>query len=442
MFKGRTMNIATDFYKKLGQAINMIMKEDGKFEFLFNDKLVPILIEGKHLTNPITTFLRNPNPNELIAFHPLCESVSTTESPVLHKLRQLMQYRLQSVISILAEELIILSLATDKHEALSTKQMEPLILLGDVKKGILPKIRNVIKESSNATEGLSLYVKRGGKIGKREFSRICAARVGFLSNVNAETQHIAGIKCTKNEYKQILALYQYILPDINDGGFNVGSNSQSAPSFSALLECFIKIAKQLNKITKRYRSCIKDAEEIDIYLGFADDMDDMARMAALIPSLQGNTGEPINPVKESPVEEAISRTPQAIPDCLNDTAPASTQPVQAPEPVSSVLGTLPSIPSPTELDTSLTGSDDNPFMRFSKECNKNQFLQNQQQYNGGWGNQPQQPQRGSINQVAQNQYNCNQNNQNWGNNNGGWNNQQNNWNNNNNQQSGPWGYLN
>lgn len=288
-----------DFYQSLLGSLSMETDSEGLVSMSFGGQQVPAVCSGKRLVIPTRDALRAGHWDQRIAFHPLAENVYRGESPVLKKLRNLVIFRLSSVLSILITELTDLAADKDNHSKLSPSQSKLLNILKDANADTAKDYGKVLNSTSTTHNRLiSIYLKRGGRFKGHEHSRVAVASFPIMEEFNKDDpkdRTVFGVKLRVRDFDGLKNLLEYLLPSINkEEAYSHGTNTLVAPYFNVLLHSYLKIAKDLNKVTRRFKARM-DAdvyEQILIDTSWEDEVDDLAKYRDLIPTLEGNAGEP------------------------------------------------------------------------------------------------------------------------------------------------------
>lgn len=297
-----------ELYESIVKSLGLDIDEEGLVSMVLDDQRYPCLIDGKRLAIPTQKRLRSGEWDGLIAFHPLSENVARGESPVIKKLRALVNYRLTEVISTLMTELMELASNPEIHSKVKPGQGELLQVLSEADEKTLKGLERVL--SSVTTDGehrlVSIYLKHGGRWMTNDYSRVAIADFPIVEEFESDEPTIFGKKLSrKRDKKSIEKLFMYLLPNSDSfETYSYGSNSMVAPYFHALCMSYATIAKQLNKITRKMRSHLDNPKAITIDLKWVDAMDDLKDYRDLIPVLEGNDGAA--PVERAAVGKDIS----------------------------------------------------------------------------------------------------------------------------------------
>jgi len=327
-----------NFYRGILKSLFLGVTDDGLIYMDLDGTKLPVGIgSNSNLILPTPRVLKEANWNEYVAFHPLCENVYRGESVVLKKLKYLINLRLTSVISRLLMELAELAVDEDSAEKLTPQQKELFTCLPKADKKTVAKFSKVLNASTTTGHNrlVNIYVKRGGKYKGEEYSQVAVTTFPVREYFDNEENAIFDVKLgNKRDMAGFKALFDYIVPLESEEQYNHGSRSFVAPRFDALMNAYLKVAKQLNSVTWLFRKHLENYNELMINHEWESHLSELAVYRDLIPTLEGNDGEivqaPAEPDKPTLVPQFntvqdVQRAATAIPQYQ--------QPVMAPPPL-------------------------------------------------------------------------------------------------------------
>lgn len=290
----------------------------------------PVTIGDKILHMPTKEFLANPDWERYIAFHPLSENPMRGESEVQRVMTRYMGANFNTTLAVLMEGLIRVAADTDNHRKLSAaasecldavpkadsksvKDMEKILKLLD--KESLRDIGKIIDSMGTTSRRklINVYLKRGGTYKGKEHGRVCVVEFPFLSEEvsDDETRSIFGVKLRVNDYKGFRKLFGFIVNTMepNSEMYNSGTNTMTAPYFTAMLETWFKVAERLNKVIRTYQKYVPELADLKYDTSWKAALEDFTELARLIPPLDGNVGvhEAGNNVNKSAVAKKPGR---------------------------------------------------------------------------------------------------------------------------------------
>lgn len=298
-----------ELYEKILESLGLQADEQGLVSLLdvADGQPNPIMVNGKRLALPTRERLRSGDWEDLIAFHPLSENVARGGvSPVLKKLRALVNYRLNAVISVLMAELMEIAADGDYHQKLSPREGEFLSYAKEATAKTVKGLEGILDNMSTTGPNsmVSIYLKRPGKWRAETYSRVAVASFPILDEFENDPPVVFGKKLSsKKDKKTIESLFNWLLPkaDLPDT-YSYGSNSMVAPYFQALMLSYVTIAGRLNKITRRYKAHLDNHKALLMNVTWSSEIEDLSKYHDLIPALEGNDGTLKDEDEESPVK--------------------------------------------------------------------------------------------------------------------------------------------
>lgn len=301
-----------EMYSTILKSVGMTIDEDGRVSMdLGEGNVYPSTVGDKRLTLPTGELLRSGDFAGLVAFHPMAENIYRGESQVLKKFRDLVNFRLTTIISCLMTELMEIAVNKDYHHKLSPKQAAFMKGMGDVDSRTLDALTKVLNSISHKGEHrlVSIYLKRGGVLNDAKYSRLAVVSFPITEDFDNEEHRIFNHKLRVKDYKAIKALFNYIVPNgWSIQTYSYGSNSMAAPYFHALSKGFIKVANVLNEITKLFKKHLDNPAALLVDTSWEESLEDLSIYRDIIPSLEGNDGEASVSDKEQAKLEAAAAT--------------------------------------------------------------------------------------------------------------------------------------
>lgn len=279
--------------ESFGLSVNKVNEGSDKEMAFVSIDGAPIEISGHKLILPTKEALRNPNWDEYMAFHPLSENVLRGESVVLQTVRKWAQYTLNAKAAAIMYTLIELAADVDRHETLTTKQREFLQLVPDAAKRTVDDIDSLLDKLDPDTPQrlISIFLKRGGNLKGKSYKRLGVIYSPIMDEKDNAKREVYGVQFRKKDFKPLFDLLEFIMPGINEQAYDFGSDEHEAPYFHALCGAYVNIAKQLNKIVRKFQRIWGDEfEEMLTDVDWFEDMGELSKCRGLIPSLKGNEG--------------------------------------------------------------------------------------------------------------------------------------------------------
>jgi hypothetical protein len=326
-------------YKNVLKSVNLDIDNEGLISMNVMGEKFPATVDGKRMVFPTEEVLRAGVTDNIIAFHPLSENIIRGESPVIKKLRALMVYHISEVTFALLDQLIHIAADKDYHAKLSPTQSEFLSLAPRADAKTVKAFEKIMGVSTTDGDNrlASIYMKRGGHWKGNKYSRVAVMSFPITDDFDSNESEIFGVKLRKNDKEAFKNLFLYILPNAESlEEYSHGSNSMTAPYFHALLKSYLKVVKQLNKITKRFKKHLANADDLLIDTDWESEIDDLSVYRDLIPSLKGNEGNLVNGEEPAPVADPKSHMLELaakVAGSVEPPAPVTTPVPQVAQPV-------------------------------------------------------------------------------------------------------------
>lgn len=314
-------------YKTIMTSAGLTCDEQGRIYQTLAGESIPCTVGEKSLLLPTSAVLKDTDWSSAVAFHPLSENVARGESAIIKKLKELLLIRTVRVLDGLAFQLLTLAADPEQHEKLSPAQLEYLTHVKEADAKMVDAYRKVI--SSTTIDGkhrlINMYLKRSGTLNGTKFARLCVVSMPLLDE-DPDDRTLFDHKVRKRDFTSIPALFEYILPGINDNAYSYGTHNKTAPFFHALMLSYLNIAKQLNQRVNMFKEHLVDVDDLLIDVSFEAEMGCLSDMRDEIPVLDGNQGDIENKAPESTITNTPNSSPK--PSGVNETvkkpAPATT----------------------------------------------------------------------------------------------------------------------
>ncbi len=375
-------------YEAILKSLNFSISSEGLLSYCYDGDEIPAVIEGRRLVLPRREVLRAGLGDNLMAFHPLSENPLRGESPVLRKLKAVVNHRLAAVISDLLLQFAVLGVDTSRHKLLAPKAAEVLSAMSTVDEKFVDTLKKILakQQSQGPDQLISIYLKRGGTFRGQKVSRLAVVSFPIMEQLEQQPDKIFGVKVRPTIDLAVLdGLMRYILPGCDDlETYSAASQSLTAPYFDSLMRAFANVANQLNTIVKLHWKTLQNAEDLLIDTGWIEHFHDLSIYDGAIPALNGNEGEhgteepapaaALAPAPAAAMAKNLFQTPAKAADAAAPAPakPASTGPFHV-DNVSAVLRQVAGpfsagITPPTTAPSS--ASDPNKFDRSVGSSNK------------------------------------------------------------------------
>jgi hypothetical protein len=261
------------------------------------NNITPAAVKGKRLVLPTREALRAPDFWEShVAFHPLSENFLNGESPVLQKLKAMINLKLGAVTAELISWLVSFAADTDRQNSgnVPAGAAKYLKLVPNIKPVTAERFADIFKKStgSNDKRFVNLYLKRGGDLLDSRYQWVCTATFPFRHELDGEEPKVFGVKISKKDQESLKALFDYILPDNSEiATYSAGSKIKSACKFDALLRAFANIAERLNEVIQLHKKIIPTYKDLKIDVDWLLSLPELDKLAEVVPALPFNEGE-------------------------------------------------------------------------------------------------------------------------------------------------------
>jgi len=330
-----------NLYKAILGSLSCVISDD-MVSLAADGDISPVRVGDKRMVIPTPDVLRVLASNPWIAFHPISESIVRGESPVLKRLRTLVNWRLTTAIYKVVFGILDTAADTSRHSALAPSLTQILSDLGDIDDKTIANVTRTFAAMNPVGEYrmINIFLRRGGELKGTAQRRTAMVTFPFVTEHMAVPDYkVCGIDWRKKDVVAMRKLMALILPDVD---YNAGSNSDIAPYFDALMKAFVNVATALNSISWKFRKHIPDYDQVHIDLSWVDSMKDLMPYKGVISALPGNDGDNVNGTP-TPTVEAVTPTPGLSPGLGQ--APVVTAPIAvgATAPITSTLGAPPVI---------------------------------------------------------------------------------------------------
>ena len=288
-----------DFYKSVLKAVSIEEVSNGKLsdvDYTFSEdgsrqkEVSPQLIDGKRLVLPTQEFLKRPNWDECIPFHPYSENILKGESDIIKFLKRRMVVKLNVMTCDLLNVMMYIAQDPEVQRELSEEQAQYLTKVDKATDSTYNRLISLLDEASNDILGIYLTRLDSSKEG---ISRKATLTFPLYKAICDSTDtKVMGVDLKVKKNKELIKnLIEYIFPDIEDkDSWSVGSNA-TFPYFDSLVSLFDKVSIRLSYLTRLYSDYTPkgDVEAVD-NSGWVDMLSQMDKYKSVIPPLTGNIG--------------------------------------------------------------------------------------------------------------------------------------------------------
>ena len=267
------------------------------------DQHTPATIDQKRLVMPTKERVKTGNWEGVIAFHPLSEHLYRGESEVLKMIKDITQLRLQCVLVDLTRSLLAIAADPQVQKKLTASQSKFLVNVKDADEKTLKALSKI--EERHIQELVSIYLKKRGKIDGNEYRRVASVTFPIYQELQTSGSKVFSTDLGSNKVKRTIASALEVVLTKNglEGGFSAPSSSDTAPYFQSLMRAYINVAKQLNKITQKYKKHLDNPDVLMIDIDFAEELENIDELKHALPPLEGNIGPSVKGEKEPTGEQ-------------------------------------------------------------------------------------------------------------------------------------------
>ena len=297
-----------DFYKLILKYLGTEPDEHGYISTVLEETRKPVTIDGNPLVLPTHENLRLSS-DEVVLFHPLSENILRGESEVIHKMKMIMNIKINYTIGIVAQSLLNLVASPALHGSLSPEQTELLVAVTDADdKTITDFIQLMVNGIKNKPDRIftNIYLKRGGAIGNDKFGKVGVVTFPLYE----ELKNVKESKLRVKDKERVIKLLEFMFPDISKpDAYSFGSNSKVAPYLDALMRTGANITSRLNDLIYMFEDHIEKHDVLlfdDKYLDYFDDLAAFNSDVRRIPILSGTEADLVEEYKQpdAPVQQA------------------------------------------------------------------------------------------------------------------------------------------
>lgn len=284
-------------YSKLLGTLGIMTDADGLTYVEEGGTWLPMTMDKRRLVLPTNEWLRDPNWEATIPFHPFSEHVlKGKKSLVLEKTCRIVNLRLNRIIGELLMTLAAFAVDTAAQTAAGAEQKSYLRLIPDVNAKTFTDFKKFIAghvDGSAEKSFISIYLKRGGTILNEKYNNTAVVTSPARKALGAAEPIIFDYKfSSKRNRDYLLVLLDYLLPKLTtDVGYTVGSNAPIAPYFVTLCTSYSDIMDDLNRQLVIFSEINPDLASLVADMSWLSIIDDSADALKQIHALADNQGE-------------------------------------------------------------------------------------------------------------------------------------------------------
>ena len=330
-----------DIYKSILTFAGLEVDSDGYVRYAGDESRDQCLVNGKALVLPTDKQLRGMDIEKKMAFHPLAENTIRGESPVIQKLKDLINTNLGLRFGYLGQELLRIVASPAIQQRLNPEQASVIIQIKEADDNSLLNWNAALLQiaKTRPTRGfLNVFLRRGGDYRGEKHARVGITTFPFYKELLTGEQNL--VKIRKKDYPTFIQVHQAIFPEIDiDEAYNCGFRGQVAPFLCTLLITSAKMAFRINEMVDLFKDFFEDPSSIRSEVGWLSSIqnaDSLTAMIRKIPLQEGNDGA---------LELIQTSQPAQVP-VTAATPAAPAVPVPTPTPVQPAPAQPPAYPAP------------------------------------------------------------------------------------------------
>lgn len=242
-----------ELYKKVLPFFGMSADSDGYISNRLSDIVKPTFVDGKRLCLPMPERLRAYNAETEVIFHPLIESITGGKSPVIEKLVEIINCRLNFSIGMIAGGLLNIIASEKMHGQLTPDQSQLLLAVKEADATIIKSFNSeFLKRTTKQPTAVftNIFLNRGISVRGKKYSRVGIVTFPFYREFEGDKPEFARVKDVPT-YKN---LFKFLFPEIDDReAYNYGTNDRTGPYLVALLQTALGVASCINDTLELYR---------------------------------------------------------------------------------------------------------------------------------------------------------------------------------------------
>jgi len=289
-------------YRSLLTMTAFKASEDGTIYTKIDGHEVPVSIEGKGMTLPTPTALKNAFVKNQVIFHPLNENAAAVDKPVFKRYLAAVVADLNATVSDFIICLSNLAATPENQTNLPQEALEILADIGPVDKAFAQKMM-IMSSTILASEDVNvswvkIYMKRNGKVKGSSGRQAAIVSFPILELIDKEDE-VCSLKIRKKDREPFKKLFMQILNRAGDAEwYNHVSDSQTCPSMDALMGSVKKIYESLIDFTSKMPAKVADLEfqiNSDVNMDWCDAFNNIEALRTKIITVPATTvaAEPV-----------------------------------------------------------------------------------------------------------------------------------------------------
>lgn len=287
----------TTVYSEIQEALGFNLTSKGEVYFELAGVVTPYTINKKQLVIPTDEWLKNPDWENTIPFHPLSENTQRKKSEVQESLTLAVSNRVYQVTAHLIHFLFELALNTDAHKTLTPEQRDVLRVIPNVDARTVADVHKLVRGKlsfKGESTLINIFVKRNGLWKGEEYPRVAMVTFPITEQESNSDKKIFDVPFRVRDRAAFFDLLRWIYPGLDNSidVYSYGSRSSIAPNFHSLMMAFASLAVCTNRVVKIFEENFE--EEMKEYLINTKWINNLASLMDYrddIPPLNGNIGD-------------------------------------------------------------------------------------------------------------------------------------------------------
>jgi len=287
----------TTVYTEIIEALGYSLTTKGEVYFELAGVKTPYTISKKQLVIPTDEWLKDPDWETTIPFHPLSENTQRKKSEVQESLTLSVCNRVYQVTAHLIQFLFDLALNTDAHKKLTPEQRDVLRIIPNVDERTVNDVRKLVSGKltfKGETALINVFVKRNGLWKGEEYPRVATVTFPIKDQENNDDKKIFEVLFRVRDRAALFDLIRWIYPGFDNSidNYSYGSRSSIAPNFHSLMMAFASMASCTNRVVKIFEDGFEDEMKGQlINTKWVNNMASLMEYRDDIPPLDGNIGD-------------------------------------------------------------------------------------------------------------------------------------------------------
>lgn len=301
----------TTVYENILKSLGCEISDDRVY-YPSGIEMKPLKVDGLEVVIPTKEMRRSANFKDYQAFHPLSESITLGESPVIKRFKDVVVHHLNSALGVALIDILGVCVDKNRHSTLSPDQLELMAEIPEVDQKTVDLFRTLMSKVVPGGEYqlITIYLKRKAEINGHTYNRGAMIAFPLIQELaKPDCKQVFGVDIRKKDRATLRALFEWILPGASTELYSRGSNSDVAPYFDCLLKTFILVQEYINNGIKTFASHAELGNDLITPMDWVDDVADLTKYVGHIPPMVGNEGA--KPSEQHRASASVPAAPKA-----------------------------------------------------------------------------------------------------------------------------------